>query len=188
MSSPATYESSSRPTSLQVFSVVLPVFSILVTWNGCSCEMVPCWGFPGNAFPCWQVTLSTSFCVCSPLSYLSSFVKDLLKSVADTFSKIMIIKRATIISPITYVSHTMLSWHSCHWGCMSLHLKNKWDSAYLTWFSGDAISWNPAITQFENPCRLVERSPWIRRDSQHQLVSCECTILPVGPLAPFELP
>ena len=51
--------------------------------------------------------LSISLCVLTP--HLYSFVRTLLKSVADTVSKIMIIKLATIISPITRVSHRMHS-------------------------------------------------------------------------------
>lgn len=86
-----------------------------VTWNGCNCSVVSC-----GLLCIFLLTNDVEYlflCVLNP--HLYCFVRNLLKSVADTFSKIMKIKLATIISPIIRVSRTMHFWHSatrhvCH--------------------------------------------------------------------------
>ena len=113
MSSPTIYESLGCSTCLSV--LVWCHQSFLVTWNGCNCSAVSC-----GLVCIFLLTNDVEYLFLSVLTpRLYSFVRNLLKSVADTFSKIMIIKLATIISPITHVSHTMHYWHSatrhvCH--------------------------------------------------------------------------
>ena len=188
--------------SLPAFSVALSVFLILAVWNGCGCEVVSHCGFKlvrtdptldlsqkaekryTAVLTCISLLKNAVLCVCLFLICLS-FVKDLLKSVADVFAKII----TTIIFLIAYVSHRIRSWHSFYQvsGYMSLHLKSGWSlatawadvvgwkccqmtrkarfqkSICFTWLGGNALSRNPAIMQFEN---LICKGPHVNRNQQ----------------------
>lgn len=73
--------------------------------NGCGCEwcllvVLMCISLLTN-------DVEHLFFVCAYPSTIS-FVKDLLKSIADVFSKIIIV-RATMISSVTYIPHIIHS-------------------------------------------------------------------------------